>query len=158
MGLWLSHTRLKIGWESPCNYDKSVVAFSSFLLLVNCSNKLVTQRLSIATPTTSGWPWLIARWMDRLPGGRQPVSKHQLRLVAFTLQTDWQRAANNWCVIYKHGQCANTLQSIWVSVHQWVQLTSIFFSNRGLVSRLLSTCAILQLNCHLGATTSLLME
>lgn len=49
----------------------------------------------------------------------------QLSLAATSLRQDWWKLMNNHCQIHKHRH-ANTLQFIWVSMHQFICYVSLF--------------------------------
>lgn len=92
-------------------------------------------------------PHWIARWLHRLPGVRQPVSR-QSWCDSDSLQShsDWLL---NWFI---NVQISKTLQSIWYSLRKLLQL----LCNTSLFSRRLVNC--MYSGNILAATTSLFME
>lgn len=100
--------------------------------------------LSVWYPHPPHW---IARWLHRLPGVRQPVSR-QSWCDSDSLQShsDWLL---NWFI---NVQISKTLQSIWYSLRKLLQL----LCNTSLFSRRLVNC--MYSGNILAATTSLFME
>lgn len=148
-----AQSQSKIGGQPPCDCGggKSVVARWlqwiyvlwllgwGFFLFVFSHNYL-----SMWYPHPPHW---IARWLHRLPGVRQPVSRQSL-CDSDSLQSlsDWLL---NWFI---NVQISKTLQSIWYSLRKLLQL----LCNTSLFSRRLVNC--MYSGNILAATTSLFME